>query len=218
MSQGDIVTFTDDDCYPAHDFLSSIVRCFEEDARLGFMGGRILLHDPKDYPVTIQEKACREDFRPGEFLPTGVIQGANFACRRTALESVGGFDERFGAGALFQCEEVDLMARMLARGWSGTYEPRPVVYHHHRRRTKQEAFRLMRQYDRGRGAYYSKCLLNPELRPKYLRNWYRAMLRQSVGTTAREMAAGVEFLAREMAASVEFLIRAVAARLYSVKS
>ena len=206
-SQGAIVAFTDDDCYPAHDYLSSVVGCFEEDSRLGFIGGRILLHDPEDYRVTIQEKACRQDLCPGEFLPTGLIQGANFACRRRALESVGGFDERFGAGALFPCEEVDVMARMLARGWSGAYEPGPLVYHHHRRRTKKEAFRLMGQYDRGRGAYYSKCILNPELRTVYLRNWGWAMMRQSVGTTARELAAGAEFL-----------VRAAAAQLYPVRS
>jgi len=205
ISQGAIVAFTDDDCYPAHDFLSSVVRCFEEDLRLGFIGGRILLHDAEDYRVTIQERASRQDLGPGEFLPTGLIQGANFACRRTALESVGGFDERFGAGALFPCEEVDVMARMLARGWSGAYEPRPVVYHHHRRRTKKEAFRLMRQYDRGRGAYYSKCILNPELRTVYLQSWCWAMTRQSVGTTARELAAGAEFL-----------VRAAAAHFYSI--
>jgi len=43
----------------------SFVRCFE-DARLGFIGGRILLHDSGDYPqktITIQEK------RPTIFLP-----------------------------------------------------------------------------------------------------------------------------------------------------
>jgi len=200
MSRGDMVAFTDDDCYPAHDFLSSVVRCFEEDSRLGFIGGRILLHDPEDYRVTIQEKACRQDLSPGEFLPPGLIQGANFACRRAALESVDGFDDRFGTGALFPCEEIDVMARMLARGWSGAYEPRPLVYHHHRRRTKKEAFRLMGQYDRGCGAYYLKCILNPELRTVYLRNWCRLVRRQSVGTTARELAAGAEFLLRVAAA------------------
>jgi hypothetical protein len=92
------------------------------------------------------------------------------------------------------------MARMLARGWPGAYEPRPLVYHHHRRRTKKEAFRLMGQYDRGNGAYYLKCILNPELRTVYLRNWGRAITRQSVGTTARELAAGAEFLVRAAAA------------------
>jgi hypothetical protein len=95
-----------------------------------------------------------------------------------------------------------VMARMLALGWPGAYDPRPLVYHHHRRRTKKEAFRLMGQYDRGNGAYYLKCLLNPELRQVYLRNWCRAMRRQSVGTTARELAAGAEFLVRAAAAQL----------------
>jgi glycosyltransferase involved in cell wall biosynthesis len=200
VSQGDIIAFTDDDCYPTDDFLSSVARCFEEDHRLGFIGGRILLHDPKDYRITIQEKSDRQDFRPGDFLPTGLIQGANFACRRTALESVNGFDERFGPGAVFNCEEVDVMARMLARGWHGAYDPRPLVYHHHRRRTELEASRLIRQYDRGRGAYYSKCILNPKLRTVYLRNWYREICRQGRRTTARELAAAAEFLVRDAVA------------------
>jgi len=206
ISQGDIIAFTDDDCYPAHDFLFSIARCFEEDPRLGFVGGRILRHDPDDYRVTVQEKTCRHELCPGEFLPTGLIQGANFACRRAALESVGGFDERFGAGAFFPCEDVDVMARMSALGWQGAFDPRPLVYHHHRRATKREAFRLMRQYDRGRGAYYSKCILNPKLRMVYLRNWYRAIRRQSGGTTARELVA-----------SAEFFVRVAAAHLYPVR-
>jgi glycosyltransferase involved in cell wall biosynthesis len=206
-AQGDIVAFTDDDCYPAQDFLSSVVRCFEEDRRLGFIGGRILLHDPDDYPITIQEKACRQVISPGEFLRAGLIQGANFACRRRALESVGGFDQRFGAGALFACEDIDLMARMLARGWPGAYEPRLLVYHHHRRKTQQEAFRLIRQYDRARGACYCKCILNPELRKVYLENWYKAMRRQPRGATARELAA-----------AADFLVRAVAEKLFPIRS
>ncbi len=201
MSKGDIVAFTDDDCYPAGDFLSSIALCFEEHAQFGFIGGRILLHDPEDARLTIQEKPCQQKLRPGEFLPPGLIHGANFACRRTALESVGGFDERFGAGALFgSAEDTDILTRMLAWGWHGAYDPRPLVYHHHRRRTAMQGSQLGRQYDRGRGAFYSKCILNPKLRPVYLRNWYCAMLGQGARTTARELAAGAEFLVRAAAA------------------
>jgi glycosyltransferase involved in cell wall biosynthesis len=207
VSQGDIIAFTDDDCYPADDFLDSVVRCFAEDRRLGFIGGRILLHDPEDYPITIQEKADRQDFYPGDFLPAGLIQGANFACRRTAIETVNGFDERFGPGAAFNCEEIDVMARMLARGWHGAYDPRPLVYHHHRRKTELEASRLRRQYDRGRGAYYSKCILNPKLRTAYLRNWCKVLRRQGRRATARELVA-----------AVEFLVRAAATRLNPIRS
>ena len=202
-SQGDIVAFTDDDCYAADDFLFSVVRCFAEQASLGFIGGRILLHDPLDYRITIQERSQRYDLCPGDFLPDGLIHGANFAFRRTALESVNGFDERFGAGALFSCaEDVDILARLLARGWEGAYDPRPLVYHHHRRRTEAEALRLMEQYDRGRGAYYSKCILDPKLRAPYLWKWCRAMLRQPWRRTARELAAATEFLVRSAKAQL----------------
>lgn len=197
LSRGDVVAFTDDDCYPADDFLFSILRCFAEQAGLGFIGGRILRYDSKDYRITIQERSERRDLSPGNFLPDGLIHGANFAFRRTALESVNGFDERFGAGALFSCaEDVDILARMLARGWNGAYDPRPLVYHHHRRRTEAEALRLMKQYDRGRGAYYLKCILDldPKLRALYLLKWCRAMLRQPWRRTARELAAATEFL------------------------
>jgi glycosyltransferase involved in cell wall biosynthesis len=195
LSHGDIVAFTDDDCYPADDFLFSIVDCFAEQAHLGFVGGRILLYDPKDYRITIQERSQRHDLSPGNFLPNGLIHGANFAFRRAALESVGGFDQRFGVGALFPCaEDLDILARMLARGWKGAYDPRPLVYHHHRRKTELEALRLMKQYDRGRGAYYSKCILNPKLCLPYLLRWCRAMLQQPWRRTARELTAASEFL------------------------
>ena len=203
IAQGDIVAFTDDDCYPADDFLCSIVRCFEESPRLGFIGGRVLLYDPEDYPITIQEKACRQDLCPGDFFPPGLIHGANFACCRRALESVNGFDERFGAGALFSCgEDVDILARMLARNWHGAYDPRPLVYYHHRRKTQLEALLLLRQYARGRGAYYSKCILDPKLRPAYVRNWYEEIRRQSWKITARELLSGAEFLVRSAAAQL----------------
>jgi GT2 family glycosyltransferase len=193
---GSIVVFTDDDCYPARDYLDAMARCFEEYARLGFVGGRILLFDPTDYPITIQESTVRREICPGEFLPAGLIQGANFAVRREALASVGGFDARFGAGSLFPCEDVDVLARVSAAGWRGVYDPRPVVYHHHCRKTRADADKLMREYDRGRGAYYAKCILNPALRATYARNWYWRMQCQSVGTTMRELRAGTEFLVR----------------------
>lgn len=196
-SQGDIIAFTDDDCYPASDFLFSIIRCFAEQPRLAFVGGRILLYDPQDYRITIQERSERCDLSPRDFLRNGLIHGANFAFRRSALESVHGFDERFGAGARFSsAEDSDILARVLARGWKGAYDPRPVVYHHHRRRTELEALRLLEQYDRGRGAYYLKCILglDPKIRALYLLRWCRAMLRQPWRTTARELAAAREFL------------------------
>jgi len=195
-SRGYFVAFTDDDCYPDEYFLDSVIQCFEEDARLGFIGGRILLYDPTDFRITVKESEQREYLPPYSFMPAGVIQGANFACRRAALEEVGGFDEIFGAGALFPCEDVDILARISDAGWSGAYDPRPVVYHHHRRKTYEDAVKLMEQYDRGRGAYYAKCLLNPSQRALYLKNWCGRIRRQTLRRTFRELIAALEYLIR----------------------
>ena len=73
-ARGEIIAFTDDDCYPEAHFLDHVVGCFEEDTKLGFVGGRILLHDPTDYAITIQERDQREELPPGSFIRPGLIQ------------------------------------------------------------------------------------------------------------------------------------------------
>jgi GT2 family glycosyltransferase len=197
-AEAPIVSFTDDDCYPDHDFIGAVLAAFDAQPSLGFLGGRIVLYDPTDYPITVQENPDHIDLPPGRFVPAGLIQGANFSMRRTALESIGGFDDRFGAGALFACEDIDAVARASANGWAGAYDPAPLVHHHHGRKTSLEAARLMREYDRGRGAYYMKSLLDPRIRASTLRCWVKKILHQSAGTTARELRASVEYIGRSL--------------------
>src|SRR5580692_8032470 len=84
-AKSDIVAYIDDDCYPAEDYLDAVFDCFSKDPRLGFVGGRILLHDPTDRRITIQESLEPLFFPPGSFIKPGVIQGANVAYRREAL-------------------------------------------------------------------------------------------------------------------------------------
>ena len=191
---GDIVLFTDDDCYPAENFLQTVADCFDEDEGLGFLGGRILLYDQSDYPITIQTLEERVEIPARSFIPAGLIQGANFAVRRKALKMTSGFDPIFGPGASFNCEDVDLVARLAGLGWKGAYDPRPLVYHHHGRKTKEQADQLMREYDRGRGAYYVKCMVNPVMSLRYLKNWISLVTRQPCNRTFRELLAGAEYL------------------------
>jgi glycosyltransferase involved in cell wall biosynthesis len=196
-----IVAYIDDDCYPAENYLDAVFECFIRDPRLGFVGGRILLHDPKDRRITIQEAMEPQFFGSNSFIRPGVIQGANLALRRAALSQVGGFDPWFGAGALFTGEEAELLARISAAGWAGAYDPNPVVYHHHGRKRAQDEWFLMRSYDRGRGAYYAKCVLNKGMRPLYVRNWFLTRRYHSWRTSALEIAAGLEYVARAFLAS-----------------
>jgi glycosyltransferase involved in cell wall biosynthesis len=167
-ARGRVVAFTDDDCYPAPDYVDQLLACFRE-AELGYLGGRVLLFDPRDARVTIQESRLRVDIAPRSFLRTGLVHGANMAVCRDALERSGGFDERFGAGtALYCAEDVDLLARASALGYRGAYDPRPTVLHHHRRTSPEEVERLLAGYDIGRGAYYAKALADRRMRAAYL--------------------------------------------------
>jgi glycosyltransferase involved in cell wall biosynthesis len=191
-----IVVCIDDDCYPKEDHLDAIFECFSKDPKLGFVGGRILLYDPMDRRITIQESLEPLFFPPGSFIRAGAIQGANVAYRRAAISGVGGFDPWFGAGALYSGDEGELIARISAAGWNGAYDPKPVVYHHHGRRTAKDEWRLMRWYVRGRGAYYAKCMLNRRMRSVYVKNWLLTWQHQSKITTAREIVAGLDYIAR----------------------
>ena len=191
-----IVVCIDDDCYPAEDYLDSIFERFSNDAKLGFLGGRILLHDPTDRRITIQESLEPLFLPPGSFIRAGVIQGANVAYRRAALAEVGGFDPWFGPGALYSGDELELIARISAAGWNGAYDPKPVVYHHHGRKTASDEWRLKRWYDRGRGAYYAKCMLNKRMRKLYVKNWLLTRRHNSWKATALEIVASLDYVAR----------------------
>jgi GT2 family glycosyltransferase len=184
-SNGGIVAFTDDDCYVSKDYVDSIVQVFDDDPRIGFLAGRILLFDSLDYPITINESEHRCEFRPWTFIAAGTVQGANMAFRRIVLERIGGFDERLGAGTLFSGDDINAAAAALWSGVVGVYDPRPLVYHHHGRRTEDEARELMRSYDVGRGAYYAKFILSRSSRAEYVKAWIKSIGKDCLGTLQR---------------------------------
>jgi glycosyltransferase involved in cell wall biosynthesis len=157
VAVGDIVAFTDDDCYPAPDFLEQIWHAFS-DSSVGYVTGRIILHDPTDYPAVINETTTPKTFPARSFVHAGQVQGANMAFRRQALLAVGGFDPLFGPGSLFNAEDADAAGRVSAFGWKGKYCPGILVRHHHRRKAA-DFEHLWRSYDIGVGAYHMKVLL-----------------------------------------------------------
>jgi glycosyltransferase involved in cell wall biosynthesis len=195
-ARADIVVCLDDDCYPEPDYLDSMFECFAKDPKLGFVGGRILLYDPTDRRITIQESLEPVFFPACSFIQAGVVQGANVAYRREAINAAGGFDPWFGAGALYSGDELELMARISAAGWNGAYDPKPLVYHHHGRKTREDEVRLTRWYDRGRGAYYAKCMLNRRMRNIYIKNWLFTRQQEPWRRTVKELMSGLEYVAR----------------------
>ena len=96
-ARGEFIAMTDDDCLPDSDFLDAVLEVFADPA-IGYYGGRVLLHDSADYPITIKTSTQREEFPPGTVLRPGALHGANFGFRRAVLERIGGFDPTLGPG------------------------------------------------------------------------------------------------------------------------
>jgi glycosyltransferase involved in cell wall biosynthesis len=158
-ARGEVLAFTDDDCYPAENFLTQVWGAFADPA-VGYMSGRILLHDPSDYPATINESLSPRTFPGDSLVRVGDVQGANIAFRRQVLLDIGGFDPLFGPGSLFvAAEDLEAAARASAKGWSGRYVPDVVVRHHHGRK-RSDVGPLKRSYAVGLGAYHMKLLLS----------------------------------------------------------
>ena len=165
---GDIIAFTDDDCYPDASYLNDILHQFDVH-QITYLGGRVTLYDTDDLRITTKEDPRPLAIPPYSFLETGLIHGANMAVNRYALLDLGGFDERFGPGAaLKSAEDIELLARLSWCGYHGRYDPIPTVAHHHRIQDGATQKKLYKQYDHGRGAYYLLYSLNKPSRSIYI--------------------------------------------------
>jgi GT2 family glycosyltransferase len=116
-----ILVFTDDDCRPDPGWVSAMAHVFESEPDASLVFGRVRLppkESESDYAASFEPKVRVQEGRVP--LPDGDIGiGANFAIRRTVLQSLGGFDPLLGPGAPYfrGAEETDLLIRALHRGY-----------------------------------------------------------------------------------------------------
>lgn len=170
QTRGEIIALSDDDCYFTADFIDRIWDVFAENPDVGMVGGRILLYDPEDAPLTIDLRTEPVFTPPRTVVRTGAFHGANLAFRRTTLERIDGFDRALGAGTPFPSEDIDAVAAGIWSGDAGLFDPRPTILHHHRRRLPDVSPQVAR-FDAGRGAYYAKYVLRADSRSAYLADW-----------------------------------------------
>jgi GT2 family glycosyltransferase len=159
-----LVAFTDDDVRVHRDWSAELVEAFarhpgaealtglvlpaalDTEAERFFqleLGGFVTRHVPLRFDARFFEATLAigpQVWRIGA--------GANMAFRREVFGRVGGFDERLGAGAAGCSEDSELWYRILATGGACVYEPRAVVFHHHRADWRA-LHRQMRAYMRG---------------------------------------------------------------------
>ena len=152
---GSVVVFVDDDAVPDANYIGVIAKAFEENPNLAALAGRILtLEDGRPYARTLDNRPRvlgRGDWR--RFF------GGNFAIRRTVLDRIGPFDERFGAGRRWASgEETDYFFRMQYRNCPIAYLPEAVV--RHPRQAVEKAPRQLRTKlfasARGQGAMFAR--------------------------------------------------------------
>ncbi len=186
---GQLLIFIDDDCVVSPRYLREVLECFAGDTRPFLRGGRVELGDPHDAPLTIKTSACTERMTRGDD-PAGFLLGCNMAMARQVAETVGPFDERFGAGSpLRSAEDTDFILRAFLAGIPVEYAGRGmVVFHHHGRRAEPEIRNLHRAYNIGNGALMMKHLSRAPWLVR--RNYWN--LRNAV----RELAGGPHFDAR----------------------
>jgi GT2 family glycosyltransferase len=125
---GEIVAFLDDDAYPDHDWLHYVAASLESGPHAGVGGPN--LPPPEDGRtaecVAVAPGAPIHVLisdREAEHLP-----GCNMAFRKSALEDVGGFDERFRAAG----DDVDLCWRLQDAGQTLGFSAGAVVTHRRR--------------------------------------------------------------------------------------
>ncbi|HSF69067.1 MAG TPA: glycosyltransferase, partial [Nitrospira sp.] len=111
-----IVAFTDDDCIPASDWLERGLEVLSH-ADIGALWGRIQV------PLGARPTDWERNVAGLEQAPCAT---ANCFYRRTVLEAVSGFDERFTEAWR---EDSDLQFSALARGVNIAHAPEAVVTH-----------------------------------------------------------------------------------------
>jgi GT2 family glycosyltransferase len=152
-----------------------------DDDRIAIVGGR-------DEHTTVPRVSPRgfPELTSLELPPTkvGAVDGGHLLIRRSAWLEVGGFDQDFFA----YYDELDLCARLLARGYEVLYEPRLRV--HHARGTSSDRVRWKRIYwaRRNRTIWLAKHFPSGEWREAVLAaalEYAAYALRPRVGPRAR---------------------------------
>ncbi len=136
-STGEIVAFLDDDAYPDPDWLHYLAAALRSNARSGVGGPNI----PPDDDGLIADCVAAAPGGPIHVLTSDReaehVPGCNMAFRKSALEGIGGFDERFRVAG----DDVDICWRLQESGRTLGFSAGAVVMH----RRRDSVWRYLKQ-------------------------------------------------------------------------
>jgi len=154
---GDLVAYVDDDAIIGAGYFDMLERVFSDEGIAG-IAGRVMLKDA-DRSYAKSQKNESRFLRQNEW---SCFLGGNFALRRSIMEEVGFFDERFGLGTEWASgEETDYFLRMCYSGKKVFYTAELIIYHPletegHSEKSLNERFY---SYGKGYGALFAKHLI-----------------------------------------------------------
>ena len=170
-ARGDIIVFTDADCIARPDWLARLTKPFQN-PNVRVVGGGVSFPD-KNYWTMCDNLAS---FYP--YLSSGnpgfrdELPSLNLSVRKSALEQVGNFDERYPAPA---GEDADLTTRLRLQGNDLHFVPDAIINHHPRRKYLADMFKHSYQFGRYsiRVDHRYQDILNV---PWPLKNWWATLL------------------------------------------
>lgn len=166
---GELLLLLNSDAFLTAGALHAMLDAFSQAPRLGFLGPQLVYGDGSPQPShgplpTLASeissllgldrfiaKPASAPTGPGGWTPTGWVKGACLMARRSTLDEIGLFDERF----FFFSEEVDLCARARQAGWRVGFLPGQQVVHLEGGSTGQTPERVLRLYH-AKGLYFDK--------------------------------------------------------------
>lgn len=181
---GDLIAFLDDDGEPDPDWLTGIMLGFARGEDIGCVTGLVL---PARLETPAQElfeqlgghskgrgfdhQIFSRDGEQSPLFPSSPFgAGANMAFRREAIQRIGGFDVALGAGtpSLGGADTLAFTMTLLA-GYRISYEPRALMWHHHRF-DMDGLRRQLHGYSVGLTAQYAALVRHrPDVLPELLR-------------------------------------------------
>jgi GT2 family glycosyltransferase len=153
----DVLVFVDDDMWADPAWLGALVGALADAPPKTVVTGAVEATDAESWRAFTPSTQAHP---PGAVfvgrLDRDVLAGGHMAIERSALEEVGGFDPRLGAGARYPAaDDNDLGFRLLEQGYRIVYVADAVLYH----RAWRAGWRypIVRwHYGRGKGGFYAK--------------------------------------------------------------
>lgn len=201
---GELIAFTDDDVEVDPGWLSALSAAFAAQPKVGLVTGLVPAAELDnefqqrfDSAVHWSTELTRRSYDLGRhrlakptfpFRTGRMGAGANFAVSRECARAVGEFDTALGAGA--PCgggDDLDYFLRVIQRGWTLSYEPSALVWHHHRA-DGQSLLKQVSAYGSGATAYAFKHALNPLNLLTFARSvlaWLRSPVQPATGSESQ---------------------------------